>query len=168
MKNRSERIADRSRRTSRKDPSEWGDPSEAREDRKRKRTKGYYKTHACLEPFTCRNCGWPVSPEGAGSGHRNHCPNCLCSLHVDVMPGDRGASCHGIMDPVGVWVRSDGEWAILHRCRQCGKLDSNRTAADDNPMKLMALALKPFTSGKIGRERLGKMMKTMENHAVLK
>jgi hypothetical protein len=72
------------------------------------------------------------------------------------------------MDPVGVWVRSDGEWAILHRCRQCGKLDSNRTAADDNPMKLMALALKPFTSGKIGRERLGEMMKTMENHAVLK
>ena len=112
--------------------------------------------------------GWPVSPEGAGSGHRNHCPNCLCSLHVDVMPGDRGASCHGIMDPVGVWVRSDGEWAILHRCRQCGKLDSNRTAADDNPMKLMALALKPFTSGEIGRERLGKMTKTMEDHAVLK
>nr|WP_242869592.1 RNHCP domain-containing protein [Eubacterium pyruvativorans] len=121
-----------------------------------------------MEPFTCRNCGWPVSPEGAGSGHRNHCPNCLCSLHVDVMPGDRGASCHGIMDPVGVWVRSDGEWAILHRCRQCGKLDSNRTAADDNPMKLMALALKPFTSGEIGRERLGKMTKTMEDHAVLK
>lgn len=24
--------------------------------------------------------------------------------------------CHGIMNPVSVWVRKDGEWAIFHKC----------------------------------------------------
>ena len=45
------------------------------------------------------------------------------------------------MDPVGVWVRKNGEWAIIHRCRRCGHLSSNRVAADDNPMKLMSIAM---------------------------
>ena len=37
----------------------------------------------------------------AGTQHRNHCPNCLSSLHLDIEPGDREADCGGIMDPVG-------------------------------------------------------------------
>ena len=49
-------------------------------------------------------------------------------------------------DPVGVWVRKNGEWAIIHRCKRCGKLSSNRVAADDNPMKLMSIAMKPLCS----------------------
>ena len=28
-----------------------------RENKKRQYEKGYYKTHACEESFTCRNCG---------------------------------------------------------------------------------------------------------------
>ena len=48
-------------------------------------------------------------------------------------------ACGGIMEPVAVWVRKGGEWAIIHRCKRCGKLSSNRVAADDNPMKLMSL-----------------------------
>ena len=71
----------------------------------------------------------------AGSDHRNHCPNCLSSLHVDEEPGDRASDCGGIMEPVAAWVRKGGEWAIIHRCKRCGKLSSNRVAADDNPMK---------------------------------
>jgi len=47
---------------------------------------------------------------------------------------------------VAVWVRKDGEWAIIHRCKRCGKLSSNRVAADDNPMKLMSIAMKPLCS----------------------
>ena len=39
-----------------------------------------------------------------------------------------------------------GEWAIIHRCKRCGKLSSNRVAADDNPMKLMSIAMKPLCS----------------------
>ena len=39
-----------------------------------------------------------------------------------------------------------GEWAIIHRCKRCGKLSSNRVAANDNPMKLMSIAMKPLCS----------------------
>ena len=38
--------------------------------------------------------------------------------------------------------KKGGEWAIIHRCKRCGKLSSNRVAADDNPMKLMSIAMK--------------------------
>jgi len=85
-----------------------------------------------------------VLPEGAGSQHRNHCPSCLTSLHVDVEPGDRLSYCKGIMEPIGVWVRKNGEWAIIHRCRTCSELSSNRIAADDNPTLLMSIAVKPL------------------------
>ena len=37
------------------------------------------------------------------------------------------------MEPIAVWVRKNGEWAIIHRCKICGALSSNRIAADDNP-----------------------------------
>ena len=36
------------------------------------------------------------------------------------------------MEPIAVWVRKGGEWAIIHRCKRCGALSSNRMAADDN------------------------------------
>lgn len=105
-----------------------------------------FKHTACYDSFVCQVCGNIVTPEGAGTKHRNHCPHCLSSLHVDDTPGDRGADCDGIMDPIGVWVRKNGEWAIIHRCTRCGRIASNRLAADDNPVKLMSIALKPLTS----------------------
>lgn len=103
-----------------------------------------YRHTACTESFTCKICGTFIVPEGAGSQHRNHCPNCLSSIHVDNEPGDRASVCKGIMDPIGVWVRKNGEWAIIHRCRLCGILSSNRIAADDNPTLLMSIAVKPL------------------------
>ena len=115
-----------------------------RENKRKTFEKGYYKTHACNDSFTCKVCGRLCTPQNAGSDHRNHCPNCLSSLHVDLEPGDRASDCGGIMDPVAVWVRKGGEWAIIHRCRRCGALSSNRVAADDNPMKLMSIAMKPL------------------------
>lgn len=114
-----------------------------RENKRKLYEKGYYKKHACTDCFTCKVCGRPVGAAGSGSNHRNHCPNCLSSLHLDIEPGDRAANCGGIMEPIAVWVRKNGEWAIIHRCRSCGQLSSNRIAADDNPMKLMSIALKP-------------------------
>ena len=104
-----------------------------------------YRHEACVEAFVCMKCGEPIGPTGAGTEHRNHCPRCLSSLHVDNRPGDRGSLCHGIMEPVSVWVRKEGEWAIIHRCRECGALSSNRIAADDNPMLLMSLAVRPLS-----------------------
>lgn len=103
-----------------------------------------YRHTACAESFVCKVCGAPVALEGAGSQHRNHCPKCLSSLHVDNRPGDRASLCHGVMEPVSVWVRKNGEWAIIHRCRLCGALSSNRIAADDNPALLMSIAVKPL------------------------
>lgn len=132
-----------------------------RENKKIKVTKGYYRNHACNDSFTCRVCGRPVVSAGAGSDHRNHCPNCLSSMHVDEEPGDRSADCGGIMEPIGVWVRKNGEWAVLHRCRMCGKISSNRVAADDNPMKLMSIALKPLTSPPFPLERIEEMTALM-------
>ena len=115
-----------------------------RENKRKSFEKGYYKRHACREIFTCKLCGREVMPQGVGGAHRNHCPNCLTSLHVDLTPGDREADCGGYMDAVAVWVRKNGEWAIIHRCRMCGAFSSNRIAADDNPVKLMSIALKPL------------------------
>ena len=104
-----------------------------------------YKNTPCEEAFTCKFCGTLVTPEGAGTRHRNHCPQCLSSVHLDEEePGDRASACGGLMEPIGVWVRKNGEWAIIHRCRACGALDSNRVAADDNPVLLMSIAVKPL------------------------
>ena len=132
-----------------------------RENKRKTYKKDYYKTHACKESFTCKSCGREVVPTGAGSNHRNHCPNCLCSQHLDIEPGDRAADCGGLMEPIAVWVRKNGEWAIIHRCRICGALSSNRIAADDNPMKLMSLAMKPIALPLFPVERLEEMTRLM-------
>lgn len=132
-----------------------------RENKRKAYQNGFYKTHACHDSFPCKVCGRLVTPENAGSQHRNHCPNCLCSLHVDEEPGDRASTCGGIMDPVAVWTRKNGEWAIIHRCRRCGKLSSNRVAADDNPLKLMSIALLPLASPPFPLERIEEMARLM-------
>lgn len=132
-----------------------------RENKCRKFDKNYYRTHPCNDVFTCKVCGREIVPYGAGSEHRNHCPNCLSSLHVDDAPGDRASECGGIMEPIGVWVRKSGEWAVIHRCRRCGTLHSNRAAADDNPMKLMSIALKPLTLPPFPIERIEELTALM-------
>jgi ribosome biogenesis GTPase len=112
----------------------------------RQRPAADYRHTACTESFVCKVCGTLVVPEGAGRQHRNHCPKCLSSVHVDNRPGDRASLCNGVMEPVSVWVRKGGEWAIIHRCRLCGTLSSNRIAGDDNPMLLMSIAVKPLAA----------------------
>ena len=115
-----------------------------RENKRRKFNRENYKHQACMEGFTCKVCGWKVNPPVYGEKHRNHCSNCLSSLHLDNEPGDREADCGGIMDPIGIWVRKNGEWAIIHRCRVCGHLSLNHIAPDDNPLKLLSIAMKPI------------------------
>lgn len=113
-----------------------------------------YRTAPCTESFSCKACGALVTPQGGGTQHRNHCPHCLSSLHVDREPGDRAALCGGVMEPVAVWVRRGGEWAVIHRCRICGALSSNRVAADDNPALLLSIAVKPLASPPFPLDRL--------------
>ena len=50
------------------------------------------------------------------------------------------------MEPITVWVRDDGEWALVHRCRTCGKLNVNRIAGDDETRALDEIATRPARS----------------------
>jgi len=139
-----------------------------REGKRKQYEKDYYRKHPCRDSFICKTCGRLVVPECAGTQHRNHCPNCLTSLHLDVAPGDRAADCGGIMEPVAVWVRKGGEWAIVHRCKRCGALSSNRIAADDNPMKLMSIALRPVATPPFPLERIEELTALMGGEGTLK
>ena len=65
------------------------------------------------------------------------------------------------MEPITVWVRKNGEWAIIHRCKICGALSSNRIAADDNPMK-------PVSSPPFPLERIEEMTRLMGGDGELK
>jgi RNHCP domain len=85
------------------------------------------------EEFRCRHCRQFVVSVPSGGRHRNHCPYCLHSRHVDErMPGDRLSPCGGTMAPVGMFVRAGGEYALVHRCMECGVERHNRIAADDD------------------------------------
>ncbi len=105
--------------------------------------------------FVCAHCGQPVPGQAVGTKHRNHCPCCLWSLHVDLRPGDRRAGCKGQMEPVAVWVQRDGEWSLIHRCSECGLMRANRIAGDDNDLALMSLAARPLARPPFPLDRLG-------------
>ena len=81
------------------------------------------------EGFNCKACGKFITVRDCGTNNRNHCPHCLSSIHLDNIPGDRSADCGGIMEPISIYVRPDGEWALIHRCKKCGELKINRIAA---------------------------------------
>ena len=40
-----------------------------RESKRKTFEKGYYKTHACNDTFTCKVCGRVCTPQNAGSDH---------------------------------------------------------------------------------------------------
>jgi hypothetical protein len=96
--------------------------------------------------------------DAPGTGHRNHCPNCLWSRHLDAdRPGDRAADCGAAMEPIAVYVRAGGEWALVHRCGGCPTVHLNRIAGDDNPLMLMRLAVRPLAQPPFPLEWLGRL-----------
>ncbi|MBR5539115.1 MAG: RNHCP domain-containing protein, partial [Clostridia bacterium] len=68
--------------------------------------------------FICRNCGKEVEPLGSSS--RNHCPFCLCSIHIDINPGDRENTCLGIMDAIKAEINPKKGYVLVQKCRRCG------------------------------------------------
>jgi len=95
------------------------------------------------ESFTCLNCDAKVSK--GGGFIRNHCPFCLCSLHVDLnVPGDRLSPCHGIMKPVSLKTVRIGEYKIKFQCTKCSHTFVNKVLPDDNMDKVIELSTKPF------------------------
>ena len=104
--------------------------------------------------FRCRHCGLDVPLDAPGTAHRNHCPNCLWSRHVDDDPGDRAAECGSAMEPIAVCVRGAGEWVLVHRCTFCDEIHLNRTAGDDNPLLLIQVAVRPLAHPPFPLERI--------------
>jgi hypothetical protein len=96
------------------------------------------------DTFRCQHCRAEIPRAALGTEHRNHCPRCLWSVHVDERPGDRRAACRGGMEPIAVWVRDSEEWALVHRCGTCHVVRVNRIAGDDNEYALLALAARPM------------------------
>ena len=91
------------------------------------------------ENFVCENCGKPV--EKLVYTSRDHCPHCLCSKHVDIMPGDRANDCHGLLRPVQVELDSKKGYVIVYKCERCGQLHRNKAAEDDNTELLIQLTV---------------------------
>jgi len=104
------------------------------------------KSRTERQDFTCIRCRHTVPALAWGTRHRNHCPACLWSRHLDEEPGDRACPCEQPMQPVAIEVRPGGEWAIIHRCTGCGTLRTNRIAGDDHERALLALALRPIAN----------------------
>lgn len=101
--------------------------------------------------FKCIYCHHIVSANSFLSGviHRNHCPYCLHSRHLDLhQAGDRLSACKSPMEPVGLTVKKNsnkyrkdkgGELMLIHRCTGCGSLSINRVAADDDAETILEL-----------------------------
>lgn len=93
------------------------------------------------ENFICEVCGREVKKLNYTA--RDHCPHCLCSLHVDVFPGDRACECHGVLRPIGIEKNKKG-MQIVYRCEKCGAIKKNIVAADDDMDMIIKLSAKPL------------------------
>ncbi len=89
----------------------------------------------CKENFICEVCGTNV----IGNGYTNHCPVCLSSKHVDIHPGDRASSCHGIMLATSLELKN-GAYIITQTCQKCGHVHKNKSAENDSSKALRALS----------------------------
>jgi tRNA(Ile)-lysidine synthetase-like protein len=99
--------------------------------------------------FTCAHCGRVVGP--GGGRVRDHCPSCLRSLHVDVVPGDRAAGCGGVLDPVSFSLEGRAGVVIHHRCRDCGAERRQRAHPEDQLPPGLDPSLLPEAGSREGR-----------------
>ena len=81
------------------------------------------------ENFICEYCGTAVDKLNYTA--RDHCPHCLYSKHVDIMPGDRANNCLGLMKPIGI-EKYKNTYKIIYKCSKCNQLHKNVMANDDN------------------------------------
>jgi len=102
------------------------------------------------EDFICERCRGKVR----GDGYTDHCPKCLWSRHVDINPGDRRASCKGMMEPVGVEVKTESI-TIYYRCLACGHRHRVKADPKDNKEKIIDIS-KNERHGKNKRKGKGK------------
>lgn len=100
------------------------------------------------EGFNCFKCKQFVKKTAPGTAHRNHCPFCLWSKHLDLdTPGDRRAGCGAAMEPIGLTFKIEGldkwgeprrgELMLISRCQKDGKISINRLAGDDDTQVIL-------------------------------
>ena len=106
-----------------------------------KKVRKLEKAKNRAQEFRCVSCKVLVPGTAPGTKHRNHCPLCLWSRHVDQSVGFRliAALCGKKMRPVMTRILPGCDIQILHRCEGCGHEKWNRIAADDNYVTLLAL-----------------------------
>lgn len=92
------------------------------------------------EGFICENCQKKVEPLLYTA--RDHCPNCLCSIHIDNNPGDRSSICLGILRPIDIEKNKKAEYKIIYKCDKCGIIKKNIMAKDDNFDKIIEVMQK--------------------------
>ena len=106
--------------------------------------KKYHTRASEDESFKCKHCRRFIGSLPSGGHHRNHCPFCLYSLHVDDRrTGDRQSICKSRMQAIGSFQRRNGEYVLVHRCLGCGFERFNRIAADDDFELVLALPTLP-------------------------
>lgn len=81
------------------------------------------------ECFVCENCGQTIDKLHYTA--RDHCPYCLHSKHVDIMPGDRLNECQGLLTPIGI-EKFKNTYKIIYKCQKCRIEHKNIMANDDN------------------------------------
>ena len=81
------------------------------------------------EEFECENCGKLVTKLEYSA--RDHCPHCLFSKHVDIMPGDRMNECKGLLRPIAIEKFKD-TYKIVYKCTKCNQIHKNIMANDDD------------------------------------
>ncbi len=87
------------------------------------------------EDFICSHCGIEVK----GSGYTNHCPHCLWSMHVDINPGDRLATCGGKMKPISIEGGTGKGYKVVQVCTTCGHTRKNGVLDTDNINAVLAI-----------------------------
>ncbi len=89
------------------------------------------------ESFVCEVCGNKVDKLDYSA--RDHCNSCLCSKHLDIMPGNRKANCGGILRPIEIEKSSKDKLKIVYKCDKCGEIKRNVLADDDNFEKVLEI-----------------------------
>ncbi len=114
---------------------------------------------ATFGDFRCAHCHAlvPSAHLFSGVNHRNHCPYCLWSCHLDLFAaGDRLSACKAPMKPIGLTLKrgrnkyqpeARGELMLIHECTGCGTLSINRIAADDDSETVMAVFRESLSLG---------------------
>lgn len=92
--------------------------------------------------FICSVCGKSV-PE-LKTTSRDHCTRCLCSIHIDINPGDRQNSCLGVLIPTEIETNSKKGYIIKYKCNKCGKTHNNKAAVDDNFQTILKVMNKTY------------------------